>query len=67
MEDCRISRHIAEWNTQGKKRRGRPVSTWKDGIRDSTQRVKNVWIQNSGIKQLCLWVEENCVFKEKCL
>jgi hypothetical protein len=38
MEDCRIARQIAEWNPQGKMRRGRPVSTWKDGIRNNTQR-----------------------------
>jgi hypothetical protein len=37
MEDCRIARQVAEWNPQGKKRHGRPVNTWKDGIRDSMQ------------------------------
>jgi hypothetical protein len=38
MEDCRIVRRVAEWNQQGKRRHGRPVNTWKDGIRDSMQR-----------------------------
>jgi hypothetical protein len=38
MDDCRIARQVAEWNPQGKKRRGRPVSTCKDGIRESMQR-----------------------------
>jgi hypothetical protein len=38
MEDCKIVRHDAEWNPQGKRMRGRPVNTWKDGIRDSMQR-----------------------------
>jgi hypothetical protein len=33
MEDCRIVGQVAEWNP-----RGRPVSTWKDGIRDNMQR-----------------------------
>jgi hypothetical protein len=38
MDDCRIARQVAEWNPQGKRRCDRPVSTWKDGIRDSMQR-----------------------------
>jgi hypothetical protein len=38
MEDCRIVGQVAEWNPQGKKRRGRPVNTGTDGIRDSMQR-----------------------------
>jgi hypothetical protein len=38
MEDCRIAIQVAEWNPRGKRRRGRPVSIWKNGIRDSTQR-----------------------------
>jgi hypothetical protein len=37
MKDCRIATQVAEWNPQGKSRRGRPVNTWKDGIRDSAQ------------------------------
>jgi hypothetical protein len=37
MEDCRTARQVAEWNPQGKRRRGRPVSTWKDGIRNNIQ------------------------------
>jgi hypothetical protein len=28
----------AEWNPQGKRGRGRPLNTWKDGIRDSVTR-----------------------------
>jgi hypothetical protein len=32
MEDYRISRRVSD------RRRGRSVSTWKDGFRDSTQR-----------------------------
>jgi hypothetical protein len=38
MEDCKIERQVAEWNPQGKRRCGRPVNTWKEGIRDSMQR-----------------------------
>jgi hypothetical protein len=38
MEDCRTARQVAEWNLQGKRRRGRPVSTWKDGIMDGMRR-----------------------------
>jgi hypothetical protein len=38
MEDWKIARQAAEWNPQGKRRHGRPVNTWKDGIRDSMQR-----------------------------
>jgi hypothetical protein len=36
--DCRIARQVVEWNPQGKRRRGRPVNIWNDGIRDSMQR-----------------------------
>jgi hypothetical protein len=35
MEDCRISRQVAEWNPQGIRRRGRPIITWNEGIGDS--------------------------------
>jgi hypothetical protein len=38
MEDCRIARQVAEWNPQGKRRCGRAVSIWKDGIRDKRHR-----------------------------
>jgi hypothetical protein len=37
-EDCRIARLVAAWNLQGLRRRDRPVSRLKDGIRDSMQR-----------------------------
>jgi hypothetical protein len=33
MEDNRIDRRIAEWNPQGKSRRGKPVNIWEDTIR----------------------------------
>jgi hypothetical protein len=38
IEDCRIARQVAELNPQGKRRRDRAVSTWKDGVKDSMQR-----------------------------
>jgi hypothetical protein len=38
MEDSKIARQVSEWNPQGKRRRGRPFNTWKDGIRDGMQR-----------------------------
>jgi hypothetical protein len=38
MEDCRIAKQVAERNSQGKMRRGRPVNTWKEGNRDSAKR-----------------------------
>jgi hypothetical protein len=38
MEDCKTAREVAESNPQGKRRRDRPVNTWKDGIRGSMQR-----------------------------
>jgi hypothetical protein len=30
-----------------------------------TVRMKNVSIESSGAKKICLWVEEKCVFTEK--
>jgi hypothetical protein len=38
MDDCGTAMQVADWNPQGKRRHGRPVNTWKDGIRDSMQR-----------------------------
>jgi hypothetical protein len=49
MEDYRIAIQVVEWNPQEKWRCGRPVNTWKDGIRDSkgeTQNMKNVSIES---------------------
>jgi hypothetical protein len=55
----------------GEKRPGRPVSPWKDGIRDSMQRRnlkdENISIVNSERRKLCIWLEENCVPTEKFL
>jgi hypothetical protein len=52
MEDCRIARQVAEWNPQGNRRRGRPVSTRSYGLRVRKQRrnlrTKNVSIPSSG-------------------
>jgi hypothetical protein len=49
----------------GKMRHGRPVNTWEDGIRDSMQRrnlkEKNVSIETSAGRKLCLLVKESCV------
>jgi hypothetical protein len=71
MDDCRTARQVADWNPQGKRRRGRPVNTWKDGIRDSMQRRKlkdkECFDREIGERKLCLQVEENCVFTEKFL
>jgi hypothetical protein len=58
MDDCRIAGQVAEWNPQEKRRGGRPVNTWKDGIRDSTQRrnlkVKNISMEGHGGKYIYL-------------
>jgi hypothetical protein len=58
IEDCGTARQVAEWNPPGKRRQGRPVNTWKDGIWDSMQR-RNLKDQE---EKLHLWIEENCVF-----
>jgi hypothetical protein len=39
-----IARQVAEWDPQGKRKRGRPVITWKDGIRD-TVRSRNLKVE----------------------
>jgi hypothetical protein len=59
VQDCGIARQVAEWNPQEKRRRGRLVNIWNDGIRES--------IQSSGGGKIRLWVEENCAFTEKFL
>jgi hypothetical protein len=38
MEDGKIVKQVAEWKPQGKRKRGRPANTWKDGIRESMKR-----------------------------
>jgi hypothetical protein len=38
MEDGKIVKQVAEWKPQGKRKRGRPINTWKDGIRESMKR-----------------------------
>jgi hypothetical protein len=38
MEDGKIVKQVAEWKPQGKRKRGRPINTWKDGIWESTKR-----------------------------
>jgi hypothetical protein len=38
MEDGKIVKQVAEWKPQGKRKRGRPVNTWKDGTRESMKR-----------------------------
>jgi hypothetical protein len=63
MEDCRIARQVADWNPQGKRRRGRPASTWKDGIRDRMQRGN---LKDEECFDPEIWrVEKNFVFTEK--
>jgi hypothetical protein len=37
-EDGKIVKHVAEREPQGKRKRGRPINTWKDGIRESMKR-----------------------------
>jgi hypothetical protein len=71
MEDCRVARRVAEWNSQGQRKRGRAVNTWKDGIRDGMQRRhlkdEEYFDGGSGGKNLCLWVEENCIQRKRLL
>jgi hypothetical protein len=38
MEDGKTVKQVAEWKPQGKRKRGRPINTWKDGIRESMKR-----------------------------
>jgi hypothetical protein len=64
-EDCKLAIQVAKWNPQQKMRRGRPVNTWKDGIRDSIQRgnlkdeecfYRELWrkkIMSLGLGELC--------------
>jgi hypothetical protein len=51
MEDCRTAWQVLEWNPQGKRRRGRPVNTWKGGIREIMEimnlKVKNISVESS--------------------
>jgi hypothetical protein len=71
MEGGKTVKQVAEWKPQGKRKRGRPINTWKDGIRESMKRrelkEEEVWIEIFGEEKSCIWVEENSVFMEKLL
>jgi hypothetical protein len=69
MGDCRIARLVAVWNPTGKKG-GAADQSIHGGMglgtacKGETLRMKNVSIESSGGRKVCLWVEKNCVFKE---
>lgn len=59
MEDCRIARQVAECNPQGRRRCGRRVNIWKDGIMERMKRKKpqgwrifRLWDLEGGEKSL---------------
>jgi hypothetical protein len=63
LENCRVAMQVAQWNPQGRRRRrDKPVNTWKDGIRDSVQKRrskdKNVSIGSSGGKNCVLGLKK---------
>jgi hypothetical protein len=60
MDDCRTARQVVVWNPQGKRRRGRPVNTWKDGIRDSMQ-IRNLKDEECFDREI--WRKKNYVFR----
>jgi hypothetical protein len=62
MDDCKIARQVAEWNPQGKRRRGRPVNTLKNGFRDSMKK-RNVKVEECF--DLELWRKKSVVFEFK--
>jgi hypothetical protein len=63
MADCRTVRHVAEWNPQGKRTRGRPVNTWKVEIRGSVRRRnlkgKEMFRSRAIEGEKYVWAEEN--------
>jgi hypothetical protein len=52
MENDRLPKTVMEWATEGRRRKGRPLGAWIDGIRYSTEkyglRVKTPHIEKSG-------------------
>jgi hypothetical protein len=63
-EELQSCWQVAEWNPQGKCRRGRPVNTWT-ACKAETSRLKNVSIESSAGGEKGLGLEENCVFTRK--
>jgi hypothetical protein len=66
MEDGETVKQVAEWKPQGKRKRGRPVNTGKDGIRESMKRRelkdeecmdRDLWRR----KIMCLGSEKLCI------
>jgi hypothetical protein len=60
MEDCRTAIQIAEWNSDGKRRRGKLVNACKNGFRDRMQRrnlndkerfVRGLWREKKGANE----------------
>jgi hypothetical protein len=41
MENDRVPKIIMEWETEGRRRKGRPLGTWIDGIRYSMEKYRN--------------------------
>jgi abortive infection bacteriophage resistance protein len=48
----KIVKQVAEWRPQGKSKRGRPVNTWKDEIRESMKRRE---LKDEEYKDQDLW------------
>jgi hypothetical protein len=71
MEEGKIVKQVAEWKPQGKRKRGRPINTWKDGIRESMKirELKDEECMDRDLwrRKIMFWVEENFVLTEKLL
>jgi hypothetical protein len=52
MENDRLPKIIMEWETEGRRREGRPLGTWMDGVRNSMEkyglRVEDERIEKNG-------------------
>jgi hypothetical protein len=66
MEDCRTAKQDADGTHRGKGGVANQSIHGRMGLgtgyKEETLRMKNVLIESSGVKTLCLWVEENCVY-----
>jgi hypothetical protein len=64
----RTARQVADWNPQGRRMCGRPVTTWKNGMRESTKedtsRMKHVSIESSGGKNMSSGLGKLCIHRK---
>jgi hypothetical protein len=71
MEDCKLLDGLQNGTQRGKEGAADQSIHGRVGLgtacKGETLKMENVSIESSGGRKVCLWVEKNCIFKEKFL